>query len=530
MHCWDCGNSTPWITIVYNSTVWTLDTNVSNTTYLSDGEGDLEEDHLYEPPVGITVLLSIFYGSISVVAVVGNSLVMWIVATSRRMQNVTNCFIANLALADIVIGLFAIPFQFQAALLQRWNLPHFMCGFCPFVQVLSVNVSVFTLTAIAVDRHRAILNPLSARPSKLRAKLVVAAIWMVSAGLAAPMAAALGVTLTEVDSTGKPKPFCHNVRLSERAILTYRLVLVVLQYVTPLCIISVVYVRMALRLWGSRAPGNAEDSRDAALMRNKKKVIKMLVIVVALFALCWLPLQTYNVLQDIYPQINGYRYINIIWFCCDWLAMSNSCYNPFIYGIYNEKFKREFRVRLRLCSRRCWPSTDPGGSLARELSDLDKFSVRYNHSTSFHSWGKPNQGGFCRSISAQSSTPLTNPRVWRWGNWNIYQPQFGVISDGSVFPDLGYIHRHIASHCKVSGDLIRAALIVPYQGTEKNESVHHLKTSYLSQVWQVVVCSVYEYDICLAVVDLVLRAGKSTLPYMSTFKFLWNELDLIPPT
>jgi hypothetical protein len=35
-----------------------------------------------------------------------------------------------------------------------------MCAFCPFVQVLSVNVSVFTLTAIAVDRHRAILNPL----------------------------------------------------------------------------------------------------------------------------------------------------------------------------------------------------------------------------------------------------------------------------------------------------------------------------------------------------------------------------------
>jgi leucokinin receptor len=50
--------------------------------------------------------------------------------------------------------------QFQAALLQRWNLPHFMCPFCPFVQVLSVNVSVFTLTAIAVDRHRAIIEPL----------------------------------------------------------------------------------------------------------------------------------------------------------------------------------------------------------------------------------------------------------------------------------------------------------------------------------------------------------------------------------
>jgi hypothetical protein len=69
---------------------------------------------LYDVPAGIIVLLSVFYGTISVLAVAGNSLVMWIVATSRRMQNVTNCFISNLALADIVIGLFAIPFQVRA--------------------------------------------------------------------------------------------------------------------------------------------------------------------------------------------------------------------------------------------------------------------------------------------------------------------------------------------------------------------------------------------------------------------------------
>ena len=36
-------------------------------------------------------------------------------------------YIANLALADIIIGMFAIPFQFQAILLQRWALPPFMC-------------------------------------------------------------------------------------------------------------------------------------------------------------------------------------------------------------------------------------------------------------------------------------------------------------------------------------------------------------------------------------------------------------------
>ena len=36
----------------------------------------------------------------------------------RRMRTVTNMYIANLAFADVTIALFAIPFQFHAALLQ----------------------------------------------------------------------------------------------------------------------------------------------------------------------------------------------------------------------------------------------------------------------------------------------------------------------------------------------------------------------------------------------------------------------------
>lgn len=109
------------------------------------------------------------------------------------MHSVTNFFIGNLALSDVIIGLFSIPFQFQAAVLQRWDLPEFMCPFCPLIQVLSVNVSIFTLTAIAIDRHKAIVNPLSARLSKNSYKFVIAVIWTVSLVLAIPISYALRV-------------------------------------------------------------------------------------------------------------------------------------------------------------------------------------------------------------------------------------------------------------------------------------------------------------------------------------------------
>jgi leucokinin receptor len=111
----------------------------------------------------------------------------------------------------------------------------------------------------------------SASPSKLCAKLVIAGIWVISGALAAPMAVALRVVMMEY-THGHLKPFCHNVNLSDDAMLSYRVVLLVLQYLTPLCIISCVYTRMALTLWGSKTPGNAQSSRDATLMKNKKKV------------------------------------------------------------------------------------------------------------------------------------------------------------------------------------------------------------------------------------------------------------------
>jgi len=75
----------------------------------------------------------------------------------------------------------------------------------------------------------------------------------------------------------------------------------------------------------------------------------MLMVVVALFTLAWLPLQLYDVLNQIFPEINYYQYINMIWFCCHMLAMSNSCYNPFIYLLCNEKFKKELRLKLKCC-------------------------------------------------------------------------------------------------------------------------------------------------------------------------------------
>uniref|UniRef100_A0A1A9X2X2 G-protein coupled receptors family 1 profile domain-containing protein n=1 Tax=Glossina brevipalpis TaxID=37001 RepID=A0A1A9X2X2_9MUSC len=70
-----------------------------------------EFERLYSAPIGLIILLSIIYGLISILAIIGNCLVIWIVATAKQMHTVTNMYIANLAFADVIIGVFCIPFQ-----------------------------------------------------------------------------------------------------------------------------------------------------------------------------------------------------------------------------------------------------------------------------------------------------------------------------------------------------------------------------------------------------------------------------------
>ncbi|KAH7982658.1 hypothetical protein HPB52_006285 [Rhipicephalus sanguineus] len=229
---------------------------------------------LYEVPVDIVVLLSFCYGLVSFVSILGNVLVLWIVASSRRMQTITNLFIANLAVADVIIGVFSIPFQFQAALLQRWALPYFMCAFCPYVQVVSVNVSVFTLTAIAVERYRAITSPLKARfCSKATAKLLVLIIWLSSLVVASPNALALRVVLVVDKLSGlRERPFCVNAGMRPLTWKAYNHALVCVQYFLPLGVICYTYGKIWKKLRQSKAPGNMETVRDANIVRNKNKV------------------------------------------------------------------------------------------------------------------------------------------------------------------------------------------------------------------------------------------------------------------
>ena len=83
-------------------------------------------------------------------------------------------------------------------------------------------------------------------------------------------------------------------------------------------------------------------------LARKRKTVLMLLTVVVIFSVCWLPYHLYFVLSLCLPSINNYTFINLVFLVSHWLAMSNSCYNPFIYSICSPSFRQEFHHIL------CW--------------------------------------------------------------------------------------------------------------------------------------------------------------------------------
>ena len=92
-----------------------------NLTFAQFSETQQQQDEQNYPTesLGMIISLSIVYGFLTLFAFFGNVVVIWIITTGRRMRTVMNIYISNLAMADVINSVFCIPFQFQAALLNR---------------------------------------------------------------------------------------------------------------------------------------------------------------------------------------------------------------------------------------------------------------------------------------------------------------------------------------------------------------------------------------------------------------------------
>lgn len=298
------------------------------------------------PPAYLQGTAAVVYTLLSIFTVGGNALVYLIVFHYMGIATGTNLFIANLAVTDIFIGIFCIPIVLISDyLLSDWPFGIFMCKFTSFAQSVVVVCTVYTLIAMSVDRYIAIIYPLHSKLTRKQCHILIGILWAFSILFSSPIYFEMHTRhicfhRDDNDLKEYTQTICQTNGLSPSIQTIYNITTLAITYLIPLVVLSIVYIRLGWQLNQSQSPGEAHIQRDARIKKSKQKVIKMCFIVVIMFGVCWFPMQLYtNVLHAYLDRIFDEKYVPHFYFACHLMAMSNSCINPFIYGVMSSKFR-----------------------------------------------------------------------------------------------------------------------------------------------------------------------------------------------
>lgn len=267
----------------------------------------------------LSVLYISTYSLISLVAIGGNLLILYLILRLPSMRTVTNLFILNLALGDLLMAVLCIPFTSASNLIFRsWPFGSVLCGLVSYAQAASVLVSAYSLLLISLDRYNALVRPLRRRCTKQHVHRFIALIWVIALLVPAP----IGLLSTVVpignssplilESANYSTTFYDNdsvylinktsailathlpnikyqciedwtVVVGESAFLgksAYSVLLISLQYLVPASVLIFTYLRIAHQVWGKRPPGEANCCRDERMARSKRKVKKLINCVI----------------------------------------------------------------------------------------------------------------------------------------------------------------------------------------------------------------------------------------------------------
>ncbi|XP_012283345.1 tachykinin-like peptides receptor 99D [Orussus abietinus] len=347
-----------------------------NLTYRNDtNQTDLQMSNKFILPWWRQMIWTVLFAGMIVVATGGNLIVIWIVLAHKRMRTVTNYFLVNLSIADAMVSTLNVTFNYTYMLNSHWPFGNLYCKVNQFIAVITICASVFTLMAISIDRYMAIMNPLKPRMGKRATLCIAVAIWVVGAILSLPMLL-FYKTFTQNFVNGEVRVICYSdwPNKSDDGLsydeYLYNVIFMILTYFLPIGSMTFTYARVGLELWGSQSIGEATQ-RQLDNIRSKRRVVKMMIVVVVIFAVCWLPFHVYFIVTSYLPEITNEPYIQELYLAIYWLAMSNSMYNPIIYCWMNSRFRRGFAQFFSWCP--CVRVT-PEPSLSRSEAVTSRYS------------------------------------------------------------------------------------------------------------------------------------------------------------
>ncbi|XP_055746039.1 mu-type opioid receptor isoform X2 [Salvelinus fontinalis] len=286
-------------------------------------------------PVIIAIIITTLYSIVCVLGLVGNVLVMYVIIRYTKMKTATNIYIFNLALAD-ALATSTLPFQSVNFLMGTWPFGDVLCKIVISIDYYNMFTSIFTLTTMSIDRYIAVCHPVKALDFRTprNAKIVNVCNWILSSAIGLPVMFTALTTVTDNGIIDCTLIFPHPSWYWENLL---KICVFIFAFIIPVLIITVCYGLMILRLKSVRMLSGSKE-KD----RNLRRITRMVLVVVAVFIICWTPIHIYVIIKALINIPNSLLQ-SVTWHFCIALGYTNSCLNPVLYAFLDENFKRCFR-------------------------------------------------------------------------------------------------------------------------------------------------------------------------------------------
>nr|AAI57737.1 P2ry4 protein [Xenopus laevis] len=310
------------------------------------------------------LLLPVSYSAVFMVGLPLNIAAMWIFIAKMRPWNPTTVYMFNLALSDTLYVLSLPTLVYYYADKNNWPFGEVLCKLVRFLFYANLYSSILFLTCISVHRYRGVCHPITSlrRMNAKHAYVICALVW-------------LSVTLCLVPNlifvTVSPKvknTICHDTTRPEdfARYVEYSTAIMCLLFGIPCLIIAGCYGLMTRELMKPIVSGNQQT-----LPSYKKRSIKTIIFVMIAFAICFMPFHITRTLYY-YARLLGIKcyalnVINVTYKVTRPLASANSCIDPILYFLANDRYRRRLirtvRRRSSVPNRRCMhtnhPQTEP---------------------------------------------------------------------------------------------------------------------------------------------------------------------------
>lgn len=279
---------------------------------------------------------------ICLLGVIGNSFVLCVFCLQKKHSTVADIYLGNLAAADLLM-VSCLPFWVATVIHKfHWMFGELMCQLVNTVIGMNYYCSVLFLMLVSVDRYLALTRPLSRGRERgaAFARGVCLGIWVVGVLLNLPAFFFRSVQFfphLEVDA-------CYIDYPHDGWRLRYNLTVNVVCFLIPVPVVSFCSYHIIRVLQDSQVV-RASSRRGRTAAGMERKAAYLVLVVLAVFVLCWLPYQIVIFLDtlDYCQVISGCTWEHILDIgnqLATYIGYSNSSLNPFLYVIVGKHFKQ----------------------------------------------------------------------------------------------------------------------------------------------------------------------------------------------